>query len=74
MGLNSIADLPTLSEFVPGAEVVEALERGLRIVPASSHLGDEPAAGSVESVIGSVSDEPVAIEGSTDSAPVNSDS
>ena len=74
MGLNSIADLPTLSEFVPGAEVVEALERGLRIVPASSHLDDEPAAGSVESVIGSVSDEPLAIEGSTDSAPVNSDS
>ena len=74
MGLNSIADLPTLSEFVPGAEVVEALERGLRIVPASAHLDDEAAAGSVESVIWSVSYEPLAIEGSTDSAPVNSDS
>jgi segregation and condensation protein B len=31
MGLDSLADLPSLSGFVPEAEVVEALERGLRI-------------------------------------------
>jgi len=30
MGLNSLEDLPSLGDFVPGAEVVEALERGLR--------------------------------------------
>ena len=29
MGLNSLEDLPSLGDFVPGAEVVEALERGL---------------------------------------------
>jgi len=30
LGLNSLSDLPPLAEFVPGAEVVEALEHGLR--------------------------------------------
>jgi hypothetical protein len=30
-----LADLPPIAEFVPGADVVEALEHGLRIdVPA----------------------------------------
>jgi segregation and condensation protein B len=33
LGLNSLADLPPLAEFVPGPEVVEALEQGLRVVP-----------------------------------------
>jgi segregation and condensation protein B len=31
LGLNSLADLPPIAEFVPGADVVEALEHGLRI-------------------------------------------
>jgi segregation and condensation protein B len=30
LGLNSLSDLPPLAAFVPGAEVVEALEYGLR--------------------------------------------
>ena len=30
MGLDAVDDLPPLGEFVPGPEVVEALERGLR--------------------------------------------
>jgi segregation and condensation protein B len=30
LGLNSLDDLPPLGDFVPGAEVVEQLERGLR--------------------------------------------
>ena len=35
LGLNSLADLPPIADFVPGADVVEALEYGLRIdVPA----------------------------------------
>ena len=29
LGVDSLADLPPLGDFVPGAEVVEALERGL---------------------------------------------
>jgi segregation and condensation protein B len=36
LGLNSLSDLPPIAEFVPGADVVEALEHGLRIdAPAS---------------------------------------
>lgn len=31
LGLESLADLPPITEFVPGAEVVEALEQGLRV-------------------------------------------
>jgi len=36
LGLDSIADLPPLAGFVPGADVVEALEHGLRVDPAPS--------------------------------------
>jgi segregation and condensation protein B len=35
LGLGSLAELPPIGEFVPGAEVVEALEHGLRIEPPS---------------------------------------
>jgi segregation and condensation protein B len=31
LGLNSLSDLPPIAEFVPGADVVEALEYGLRV-------------------------------------------
>ena len=31
LGLGSLADLPSLGDFVPAPEVVEALERGLRL-------------------------------------------
>jgi segregation and condensation protein B len=33
LGISSLDDLPPLGEFVPSAEVVEALEQGLRITP-----------------------------------------
>lgn len=33
LGLNALTDLPPIAEFVPGADVVEALEQGLRIDP-----------------------------------------
>jgi segregation and condensation protein B len=33
LGLDSLADLPPLGDFVPGADVVEALEHGLRAEP-----------------------------------------
>lgn len=35
LGLNSIEQLPPLAEYVPGADVVEALEQGLRVVPVT---------------------------------------
>ena len=31
LGINSLSDLPSVAEFVPGADVVEALEHGLRV-------------------------------------------
>ena len=34
LGLNDLSELPSLGEFVPGAEVVEQLEAGLRPDPA----------------------------------------
>jgi len=33
LGLDALSDLPPIAEFVPGADVVEALEHGLRIDP-----------------------------------------
>ncbi|MGH9026920.1 MAG: SMC-Scp complex subunit ScpB [Acidimicrobiia bacterium] len=42
LGLDSIANLPALPDFVPAPEVVEALERGLRFPtePAASDLSE----------------------------------
>jgi segregation and condensation protein B len=39
LGLDSLAELPPLAEFIPGAEVVEALEAGLR-APSTPDAGD----------------------------------
>ena len=51
LGLAGLADLPSLGDFVPGPEVVEALERGLRFdldprleaTPMQGSWGDDPA-------------------------------
>ena len=40
MGLDSLAALPPLGDFVPGTDVVEALERGLRVTPDAT--GSDP--------------------------------
>jgi len=40
LGIASLEDLPSIAEFIPDADVVEALEHGLRIEPPS-----EPAPG-----------------------------
>lgn len=44
LGLDSIDDLPELGEFFPGSDVVEALERGLRVVVDPAETGDASAA------------------------------
>jgi segregation and condensation protein B len=49
LGLNSLDQLPPLSEFVPGADVVEHLESGLRPMPGptlSERLDEIEAASS----------------------------
>jgi segregation and condensation protein B len=38
LGLDSLHDLPPLGQFVPGANVVEALEQGLRGEPAAEEV------------------------------------
>ncbi|MEY3494019.1 MAG: segregation and condensation protein [Actinomycetota bacterium] len=43
LGINSINDLPSIVDFVPGAEVVEALEQGLRIPKAADVIADQPS-------------------------------
>ena len=57
MGLDGLAELPPLGDFVPGAEVVEALERGLRAAPepvveveaeVNEELLEEPPAAATE--------------------------
>jgi segregation and condensation protein B len=51
LGLDTLADLPPLADFVPGAEVVEALEHGLRIEPTAADTPDDvdPSANGHES-------------------------
>lgn len=44
LGLDSVDDLPPLGEFFPGADTVEALERGLRVtVDDDLYIDDEPS-------------------------------
>ena len=38
LGIDSVEDLPPLGEFFPEADVVEALERGLRVGPDDEEL------------------------------------
>ncbi len=54
IGVDSLSDLPGLADFIPDANVVEALERGLRITPITNVLDD--AAGAEESVDASPTD------------------
>lgn len=39
LGINSVDELPPLAEFVPDAEIVEALEATLRITPIEADTG-----------------------------------
>lgn len=41
LGLDSLDDLPPIAEFIPGADVVEALEHGLR--PTADPVVEPPA-------------------------------
>ena len=43
LGLASLDQLPSIADFVPSAEVVEALEEGLRVEPEIIDLADGPA-------------------------------
>lgn len=48
LGLDSVNDLPPIAEFIPSADVVEALEQGLRVTPlpeVSESLPDDDEPG-----------------------------
>ncbi len=70
MGLDSVDDLPPLGDFVPGADVVETLERSLQVVQApvdgvgSAGVDRADAAG----VDGAEGDDPEAADPAADSA------
>jgi segregation and condensation protein B len=51
MGLDSLAQLPAIAEFVPGADVVEALEHGLRVDIAEASEAPAASEGS-DAVVG----------------------
>jgi segregation and condensation protein B len=42
LGIDSLDELPSLAEFVPGPDVVEALEHGLRVDPDVDDSPDDP--------------------------------
>jgi segregation and condensation protein B len=45
LGLNSLDELPSLGDFVPGPEVLEALEAGLRVEPDDTAAADQQDVG-----------------------------
>lgn len=45
MGLDSLSQLPSIADFVPGADVVEALEMGLRVDSAAEDIVETDSAG-----------------------------
>jgi len=42
LGLDSLDDLPPIAEFIPDADVVETLERSLRVRPDEVAVDDQP--------------------------------
>lgn len=65
LGLNSVDELPPLGQFVPGADVVEALETTLLVNPDMSDLAADAAAADLE---GSAFDAALAAEAGTDAS------
>ncbi len=58
MGLDSLSQLPSIADFVPGADVVEALEIGLRVESATEDIVvvEEDANGTTDGVRPSLGD------------------
>jgi len=48
LGINDLSDLPSLGDFIPGAEVVEALEHGLRPVDPTDPSDSTDSTGATE--------------------------
>lgn len=48
LGIDRLSDLPPLAEFIPGADVVEALEHGLRVDPPDPQSAGGPDEGEAD--------------------------
>lgn len=62
LGMNSLDELPSLGDFIPGADVVELLEQGLRVDPDDEPVvaaSDEGAASDGPLVAVDLGDQPV---------------
>jgi segregation and condensation protein B len=60
LGLDTLDDLPPIAEFIPDADVVEALEHGLRVRPIEAEMAEVAAEVAAELVTGLATEEPVA--------------
>jgi segregation and condensation protein B len=56
LGINSISDLPSVADFVPGADVVEALEHGLRVDVLDAESARGPIGGEQRPTLGDLLD------------------
>jgi segregation and condensation protein B len=63
MGINSVDDLPPIAEFIPGADVVEALEHGLRADVLETDVGSDPPNENESLAAGQPDDGPLADAG-----------
>ncbi len=70
LGLNDVAELPSLGDFIPDADVVELLEQGLRVDSESETAG--PGAGAAADGAGSSDDSTSSDAGPSDGEPVAS--
>lgn len=72
LGLESIDDLPPIAEFIPEADVVEALEHGLRITPVVEIRADGLSGGMARDGQAPVVEVPVAESNLGDASPDDS--
>lgn len=66
LGLNDLDELPSLGDFIPGADVVELLEQGLRAEPDDPAVPGEPAAGAAGPTDPAVATDAAEATGGTD--------
>ncbi|MFM7062827.1 MAG: SMC-Scp complex subunit ScpB [Actinomycetes bacterium] len=58
VGLNSLDELPSLGDFIPGADVVELLEQGLRVEPEEAPAAADGPEGPAVLGVDDLVDEP----------------
>jgi len=73
LGLNSLDELPSLGDFVPGADVVELLEQGLRVEADDAHgRAEADTADTTDDTVAGEQDDDVTVD-ITDPVPLDLD-